>query len=637
MKVLFSHLKKFLPNDISIEKVSNILFQLGHENEFDKNTLDIEFTPNKGDCLSVFGLARDLNSMLDMNLDLDIYSDNIEELNFDFENDDYNFCPRISFLKIEIDKPSTNYKPYLESYFKDLKNSKNNFFADISNYLAYEIGQPTHCYEFKEVKDGIKLTTTNKVSSFKTLLGKTIQLSQGENIFVKNNEIVNLAGVMGGETTKCTKTSTTALVECAFFNPDMVIGKSVKYDLSSDAAYKFERGVDICGQNFALRRFIEIVKDHAEVKSASVKSYCFNEYEHKYLKKDYSKINNILGTSVKEEEINQVLKKLGFKIDNQIKIPSWRLDIESANDIAEEIARVIGYDNIVNGELKIINTKRKNSLNSKENLIRKYLINKGFNEVINDPFVEEKLPESIIVDNPLDSNREYLRVNIINSLIKNLDYNEKRQKESIKFFEISDVYTLTDQTNSKRCLSIIISGRQGLNFNNFNKKLDNKYLSDILSDFKMNDSIIKQVDRNSLNSKVKNKIYYIECNIDDINTSTIKDSYDYKEKQYFNFNKASPISEFPSSTRDISISIQNDSVLEEVIDATFNLELSHLKDLFIFDYYNNKDKNILKIGFRFVFQSSKKTLEENEIDNEIMKVFKTLKSYKDIEIPGLNL
>ena len=101
---------------------------------------------------------------------------------------------------------------------------------------------------------------------------------------------------------------------CAYFNRDMIIGKALKYGLSSNAAYKFEEGVDICGQNFALRRFIEIVKDHSEVKSISVQSYNTDEYEHKYLKKDYKRINHILGTSINDENINRILKKLGFKL-----------------------------------------------------------------------------------------------------------------------------------------------------------------------------------------------------------------------------------------------------------------------------------------------------------------------------------
>ena len=588
MKILFSHLKNYFFDNLDIDSVSNLLFQLGHENEIHKDILDIEFTPNKGDCLSVFGIARDLNAVHKTNLDIDIYSGNINELNFKFNNDLPNFCPNISFLKIEIDNPPKEYKPYLEKYFKDLNNPKNNFFADISNYLAYEIGQPTHCYEFERIKDGFNLTSTKEKSSFQTLLGKEIKLDQGESVFMKNDEVINLAGIMGGETTKCSNSSTTALVECAYFNPDMIIGKSVKYDLLSEAAFKFERGVDICAQDFALRRFIKIVEDHAEIKSLSIQHFNRVDYEHKYVINNYKKINKILGTHLEEKSIYKILSDLGFEINNEIKIPSWRHDIESINDLAEEVARVIGYNNIPKNNLKVLKTINTKNIDSYENLI--------------------------------------------NSLLRNLDYNEKRQKDSIKLFEISDIYHKTKKINSQKYLSIIISGRKGLNYKDFNNKLDDKYLSNIISDLGLSNSYVKEIDRNSFNSKIKNRIFYIECPVDDIevnNNST--------EEKKFNFRKATQISDFPSSSRDISISIKNEAIIEDVISSVFQIGLENIKDVFIFDYYKNIDKNIIKIGLRFIFQSNNITLEEKAIDQEMLKVFNIFKNYDDVEIPGLNL
>ena len=632
MKINFSHLKNFLIGETDINTVSNLLFQLGHENEVHGSILDIEFTPNKGDCLSVFGIARDLNTVHQTNLNLDLYSEHIDELDYNFNNDLSDFCPNISFLKIQISSAPKEYKPYLESYFKDLNNPKNNFFTDISNYLAYEIGQPTHCYEYNKIKDGINLTSTKEMCSFKTLLGKDIQLDKNEYVFMKDDEVINFAGIMGGETTKCSNSSTTALVECAYFNPDMIIGKSVKYDLPSEAAYKFERGVDICFQDFALRRFIKIVEDHTEIKSLSIKHYNKLDYAHKYITNDYKKINEILGTSLERKAIDKILSDLGFEINGEIKIPSWRHDIESINDLAEEVARVIGYNNIPKNNLKVLNTLTTRNINSKKNLIRSYLIKNGFSEVINDPFVGKKSHESIRVDNPLDSNREYLRLNIINSLLKNLDYNEKRQKESIKFFEISNVYNKSSKINSKKYLSIIISGRKGINYQEFNKKLDDKYLSSIIANLGLTHSYVKEIDRKSLNSKIKNRIFYIECCIDDIeiNNNSI-------EEKKFNFKKAAKISEFPSSLRDISISINNENVVEDLISSVFSIELKNLKNLFIFDYYQNIEKNITKVGLRFIFQANDKTLQENDIDQEMLRVFKVLKNYDGVEIPGLNL
>ena len=120
---------------------------------------------------------------------------------------------------------------------------------------------------------------------------------------------------MGGESTKCDASSKSALIECAFFNPDMIIGKSVKYDLLSDAAYKFERGVDINMHDFALRRFIKIVEDHTKIKSLSIETFEYKKYESKSIELDCKKINEILGTSFSEEYIQRdILKKFRFQI-----------------------------------------------------------------------------------------------------------------------------------------------------------------------------------------------------------------------------------------------------------------------------------------------------------------------------------
>ena len=411
MKILFSHLKEYLNEDLDIEAISESLFHLGHENEFENGILDIEFTPNKGDCLSVYGLARDLNSLHQVNFGTNIYEDKISELDYDFLNKEKRFCPNIHFLKIEIENLKDQYQPYLEEYFTKLNITKNNFFTDISNYVSYEIGQPTHCYDFEKVKEGMCLTSISENSIFKTLLDKDIELMPGEKVFMKNNEVINFAGIMGGQSTKCDKSTKTALVECAFFNPDMIIGKSIKYDLVSDAAYKFERGVDINFQEFALRRFINVVNDHADIKSISIKSEISYQFNNREINRDYFRINNILGTNLDQKNIDKILSNLGFLINNNFIVPSWRTDIESVNDLAEEIARVIGYDQIKPSNLPILKKSPNYSSLSKVNAVRNYLINKGFNEVINDPFVAKNDAKSVKVDNPLDSNRGYLRLN----------------------------------------------------------------------------------------------------------------------------------------------------------------------------------------------------------------------------------
>ena len=142
MKVAYSHLVRNLKENPSKEMLSESLFQLGHEHEIEGEIFDIEFTPNRGDCLSINGLLRDLAAFYDVNLKQEIFGGEIKELKIDFENLAQDICPKISFLKIEIEKIPKKYKPYLNDYFEDLDLNKNNFFTDISNYLSYETGQP---------------------------------------------------------------------------------------------------------------------------------------------------------------------------------------------------------------------------------------------------------------------------------------------------------------------------------------------------------------------------------------------------------------------------------------------------------------------------------------------------------------
>ena len=166
------------------------------------------------------------------------------------------------------------------------------------------------------------------------------------------------------------------LVECAYFNPESIIGKSIKYNLVSDAAHKFERGVDIASQEMVLRRFTKIVQDHAKIKSIRFKSFGEAHNEDLNIPIDVNKINKILGTSLKKDEYLKHLKGLGFDISDEIKVPSYRHDIETNNDLAEEIARVIGYNNIKSTPINL--QKIADNFDGKVAKLESLLVNNGF-------------------------------------------------------------------------------------------------------------------------------------------------------------------------------------------------------------------------------------------------------------------
>ena len=632
MKFIYKDLLNFLSEKPSKKVLSERLFQLGHEHEINGEIFDMEFTPNRGDCLSLKGLSRDLNVFFENAQPYKSFQEDIEELNLNFKNLSPEVCPKISFLEIEIEGNTREYKPYLENYFSLLGNKKVNFFTDISNYVSYELGQPTHCFDLSTINN--QLIFENRVceESFQTLLGSDINLTGNNCIFSVNSEIVSLAGVMGGMSTACSAGTKKALIECAFFIPEAIIGKSVKYNLTSDAAHKFERGVDIQSQEEVLRRFIEIVRDHVSIKNIKIQTFDESQAQKAKIPINVKRINKILGIDLEEEKYLTHLSKLGFGIEKEIVVPTYRHDIASQNDLAEEIARVIGYNNIESKPLEI--TKKLDKSVDDVNRLKNYLIKNGFSEVINFPFTTNQEEKSISIDNPLDSNRSNLRTSLKNSLLDNLLYNERRQKDSIKLFEISDMYTKNDQINQEKKLGIIISGRQGHNYLDFSKKLDHAYLSNLFNQDSDNSFFtIEEISRTELKTKKKDKIFYTEISIDKLPKHIFEDSESSLDQ--INFIKYQSVSEFPSSTRDFSFSITDIKKYDDVINHLSDLNDKNLKDAFIFDFYENKKLNEIKVGIRFIFQSTFNTLSEEEIQKSVNKLLKPIVDLEGVSIPGL--
>ena len=634
MKALLSDLKERIKDPISTEDLSKLLFQLGHENEIHKNIIDIDITPNRGDCLSLLGILRDLKNFYKVDTEFQIYEESLKSFNLDFVNESTENCPIISFLKIEIDETQSNYKEYLEKFFSKLGNKKINLFTDISNYLSYELGQPTHCYDFAKINSEIVLKTIDENKKFKTLTEKEIELSGKNLVFEMNNKPINLAGVMGGNETACSDSTTTVLIECAYFKPESVIGKSLSYDLSSESAHRFERGVDRSCQEYILRRFIKIVSEHANIKNLEFFSQGVKDLDRRIISNDKQKIEKILGIHIENSEFSRILENLYFQItEDEIYVPSHRNDISSLNDIAEEVARVIGYDNIPSNDINLDKLSNENCSKSAETFIRKKLMKEGFNEVINNPFIDIHCKDCFEVDNPLDSKKSSMRTSLKESLISNLLYNERRQKDSIKLFEISDVYSQNDgEFLRQKKLGIIASGRIGNNYKEFSQSISDKYLKNVVdSNLSACNPIIENISRENLDTKIKSPILFTEMGLADFKF----EEEDAKLLEHINKEiKYKDISEFPSINRDVSFLIKNKEKIKPVNDLVSKYNNKILKDKFIFDIYNDQKTNFTKIGFRFIFQSREKTLTVDEVDVVIKNIVETVTNDGEVEVPG---
>ena len=268
-----------------------------------------------------------------------------------------------------------------------------------------------------------------------------------------------------------------------------------------------------------------------------------------------------------------------------------------------------------------------------EEKLKVYLADNGFNEVINYPFTTEETKNSIYIDNPLDSNKAFLRTSLLSSLIKNLEYNERRQKDSIKLFEISNVYGVEGSQNQSRKIGIISTGRVDHNYRDFNRYIDKNYITNILSGITDHESYIQEISRSLVDSKNKTKIYYAEFNIEDINFKFKNESID----KYVNFEESTfkEISNYPCIYRDLSFLVKDSSSIETLFKTLESFEEDILIERFIFDFYEDAKKNIIKIGYRFIFQSKEKTLTDLEVDKVINAIVKSSLATDGIEIPGI--
>ena len=366
----------------------------------------------------------------------------------------------------------------------------------------------------------------------------------------------------------------------------------------------------------------------------SIISYNYIDNPIHHIPVNIQKINQIIGTDISESDFLNYLKKLRFVIkEGFIIVPSFRSDIRTQNDLAEEVARVIGYDSIPRLEISIPKSEKRNYKDI-ENKLRYFLLDHGFYEVINSPFVSLKSEEAIKVDNPLDSNREFLRTNVINSLIENLLFNERRQKDSIKLFEISDIYSSNNSINKKRKLSLIASGKVGLDYQDFSKKINMKYVTSLFQKIFPGEVFdIKILSRDSLDTKIKNEIISLEANISKFSNDILA----YKEisSPPENFNQYIPISDLPSSFKDISYLVKDFNKMKDLQDLLLNFKSDIIKDIYIFDYFNNEIKDEIKIGFRIIFQSKKTTLTAAEIDVVYTNIVNETLDIKGITIPGM--
>ena len=617
----------------------------------DDGVIDFELTANRGDLLSILGMAYEIGAIYDKKVkDIDLsYNQSNEDINNSFkvnvktDNCSIFLAKRVENVVIK-ESPTFIKNRLIASGIRPINNV-----VDISNYVMLEVGQPLHyydadtlngCLEVRMAEENEKLTTLDDVE--RTLSSEDIVISDGK-------KAIGLAGVMGGAETEITENTKNIMIESAIFD-NVKIRKTSKEILRSEASNRFEKGLDPNRTYMAIERSCHLLEKYADAKIVGgLVKYDTTSLEDTKIDVSLEKVNRVLGTTISKEDVLNVFRKLAFETEVNgdkitVFVPKRRIDISIEEDLIEEVGRIYGVNNI-EGKLPSLPLKQ-GSYNKTLRNIRNKMIDLGLNETLSYILVNDKEATKYTTDNveivklldPMTEERNTLRYSMIPSLVKIYEYNKARSQKDVSIFEIGKgFYKKDEQYGENLKLCALMTGERYLSVKSKQVDFyDIKGVAEELLDylgyggrysFVVKDELPKefhpyQTAQISVNNDIvgiigklhpnctKDNVYVLEINLDKLlekKTGKMK----YKE-----------ISKFPSVKKDLAVVIDKDITSEEIAKQIKKLAGNLLLGSKIFDVYTgeNIEESKKSIAYSLEFGATDRTLTDDEINAILEKI-----------------
>lgn len=447
--------------------------------KLDDSVIDFELTANRGDLLSILGMAYEIGAIYDKKVkDIDLsYNEQGKDINnkFSIEINTDN-CSLFLSKKAEnvVIKESPDFikNRLIASGIRPINNV-----VDISNYVMLEVGQPLHFYDADRLENKLEVRMASGNEKLTTLDNVERILDENDIVISDGKKAIGLAGVMGGLTTEVENDTKNVIIESAIFN-SVKVRKTSKKILRSEASNRFEKGLDPKRTYMAIERACHLLEKYADAKIVTgLVKYDTTNKENKDVVIKVSDINNVLGTKLKKEEILDVFRRLDFKCTSEdekitVSVPSRRLDISIKEDLIEEVGRIYGVDNI-EGKLPSLPMKA-GSFDKTTREIRNKMISLGLNETLTYILVNDKDVNKYVVDEfeslkllaPMTEERNTLRNSILPSLLKVYEYNKARNIKDISIFEIGKgFYKKQEEYKEEAKLASVMCGEYYLGLN----------------------------------------------------------------------------------------------------------------------------------------------------------------------------
>ncbi|HKI77319.1 MAG TPA: phenylalanine--tRNA ligase subunit beta [Ignavibacteriaceae bacterium] len=641
---------------------------------------EIGITPNRPDALSHIGVARDIAAIFNLKLNIPkiklVESKEKSKSAATIKIEDSENCPRYSSRIIK----NINIKEspeWLKQRLVKIGLRPRNNIVDITNYVMHECGQPLHAFDLDNLaKQEIIIKSTTSESKFTTLDSKERKMPEGSLMICDGEKPVAVAGVMGGENSEITETTKNILIESAYFNPSSIRKTAKALTLSTDASYRFERGTDPGNTVFAAERAAQLILELAggELLAGAIDEYP-NKIKNLKLKLRFNQIERILGYSIPKASVKSILKKLGFKVDAELKesikltVPTFRPDIEREIDLIEEIARIYGYDNIPTVSKVSISLGEKTDESSLADKIRFAANSLGFYEMINNPLQSESysmltgIPVKLM--NPLSLDMEYLRTSLLPGALSVVSNNIKYGEKNLFLFEIGKIFNKSGKNEIKsfedfeetQKLIFVVTGnifekkwnREQVESDLFTLKgLLKSFERKILLDNVLNDSYYhgknsffdlyftknlgnKQIGKGGRVAKevlkqfdIQQDVFCFEIDLDEFSKIKIKDRM-FSE----------PL-KFPKVIRDFAFIFDKSIAFDEVQKYIKKEGSELLRSVEIFDLFESDTlgNNKKSMAFTLEYYSDERTLTEEEVEKEFSRLISVIIKNFDAKLRG---